>query len=515
MTQHFKGKIINTKKLPNLDYVLNIAVIKPDYGKTFYYVLDNSSFEVRSTFRKYSNNDLKKTIDILNKIINFNISLEDKDTFDSKMIDIFKKTVDFVSDREIIYERVIDKNGDIYGKEILTGLLFPINCRNYSYNINYSYEELERVLFDVDHNKAYTMDDSYPDTFIELGTNKHCEVKHEYYISAKFLREESTEFVIINGDSCDITLCKKPLSYKISLEPKMNFLNYQRVDYTIVSEKIASELEVYNYLHQFDHGFGRKKHRIEYENTIRKLSLSNYLGEIINVSRKDFIKEKVSESSMTFEMQELEFLLQKLKSVSLKDYEIINKEYVDLLNQNDSELHVTPLSINSIILLQNKVKLAFICHGGEINKIIEFLEREVNNYLENYKTGSTIKTELSIKDLDRFCEYFLNSKNAYSIKEQNEILKYLSLLYFFEIYENIDVLTVDDLINSYASNNIKRILVIIDVLHEDGFIKNVSNCLYDISDLEMFIEFIKKVKFADRDDILIKNGQELIKKIQR
>ena len=514
MAQYFKGKVINTMKLPNLEYVLNIAVVKPSYKKTLYYVLDNTSHKACLNFRNYSNNDLKETIDTLNKIIYCNISSKEKEEFDNKMIDIFKGTSNAISGKEIIYEKVFDKDGNSYGKEIITGLLFPINCKYYSYDINYSFNELEPIVFDMEHKKAYRIDDRFEDTLFAINSNDRYEISHNDYISVKYLYKNDTVSLRVNDEYAEIASCPKPLSYKIILEPKMLFSKEKRVDYAIATEQIASELEVYNYVHQFDYGFGRKKHRKEYENIIRKLSLSNYLGEINIVPKNNYIKEKVSESNITSEMQELEFILHKLKNVSEKDYEEINKEYIELLNQNDAELHITSLSIRSIILLQNKAKLSFMCHGGEIQKIIDFLEKEANNYLENYKTGSNIKTELSISDLDKLCEYFLNSKNNYSVKEQNEILRLISLLYFFEIYENIDVLTIDDFKNSYASTNIKRIIVIIDILYEYGLIKSIPNSLYDVNNLEMFMDYIKKIEFTDKDSIVSKNGKDLIKKIQ-
>ena len=80
------------------------------------------------------------------------------------------------------------------------------------------------------------------------------------------------------------------------------------------------------------------------------------------------------------------------------------------------------------------------------------------------------------------------------------------------MYENKDILNSNDLNNSYISNNIKRILVIIDVLHEEGIIECIPNSIYDINDVEELLEFIKKIKFSDSID---KTGELLIKRIQQ
>ena len=88
------------------------------------------------------------------------------------------------------------------------------------------------------------------------------------------------------------------------------------------------------------------------------------------------------------------------------------------------------------------------------------------------------KTKITISDIDNITEKVLKAKSNYSYKEKNDILRHLALLYFFEVYENKDTVTTNELANSYITNNIKRIITIISVLLDEGIIKDITYLLH-------------------------------------
>lgn len=515
MTKYFKGNIINVNNLPDYKYSLNIIKTRPDCQE-HYYLLDNTSHQFLLYFKKYSGSELKKLVKLLRDIITFNNNENEKQELDKKVISLFSETPNNVSGYPIIFEKLYDEDGNEYGKELLSGSVFPINNKFSSYDVNYSLRNPdEKIYYEADTEKGYTLKKEYMGAqgyyyyFVDFDGNAIKILKDDYYTIKNMWTGEKKE-VYFNNKFHNFVVCDEPFYFNICLIPKIIFPSNQRVDYCLSGEKIASELEVNNYLNKFSYGFRKKRNRLEYEGKINYFASSNYLGEVNFVSG-NIVNNRVSEGALTHEMQELEFLLFRLKSVSPEDYDILNKEYLKILNQNDNELHIHTLSLNSIIALQNRANLAYMCHGGNSKSIIAYLESQVDLYLENYNDGEIEKTKLTLSDLDKLSSNFLNSKNSYTIKEQNAILRCLSLLYFFEIHENKDILNSNDLKNSYVADNIKRILVIIGVLHDCGVIKDIPNSLYDISNLDEFLDFIKEIKLSD---LINETGNQLIKKMQ-
>ena len=510
MTKYYKGNIINIKELPKYNYSLNIARIIPRYEES-YRLLGNTSHNAFLYYKKYSSRDLKKLVGLMERIMSYDVIDEEKKELDNTMIKIFNPVFDnSVSGYPIIYEKLYDQEGNQYGKELITGSIFPIKNKYSNFDVSYSSIKMQKVYYDLDNNMGYIFSskDMY-DYLIDFEGNKYIIYDGE---KIRYLWQADVKEIFFDSKNHNMTVCDNPYSFNICISSKIIFPKSQRVEYLLGGEILANELEVNNYINRFETGFYRRKRKRQYEDKIKNYALSNYLGDINFVLNEDIVKNRVSESNITKEMQELEFLLYKLKSVSKDDYELLYKEYNELLNQNEDELHLNSLSINSIVLLQNKASLAFMCHGGNSKQIIAYLENQVNNYLVNYNNGSLDKTEISIKDLDRLSEYFLNGKNSYTIKEQNEILRCLSLLYFFEIYENRNVLNSNDLSNSYIADNIKRILVIIDILHEEGIIKSVPNSLYMIKSSDELLEFIQGIEL---NDLINEEALTLIKKMQQ
>lgn len=515
MTKYYKGNIISTTSFNELVYKLNIVITGNKYKKG--YVLEDSSRKALLYFKKFSAEKLNEiTKDLLN-LTTVDGTLEKKMEYDNLFKDVFKMNADNVVGTSIIYEKIYDEEGNSYGKELITGDIFPINSKYSDYNIIYE-SDSTKVFLDTETGMSYVLDNKLYNlaewhvTDAHGVTYKITDTEHFNLNTAIYAEDEHSVFI---NNHYIILRPVYPKCFLIKITPRMIFPSNQRIEYTIAGETIATELEINNYVDKLESGFGKRKRKKIFVNDIRKKSLSNYLGDNIVFVKNGILKERIKEENITKEMEELEFILLKLKSVSEEEYNKINSEYNDVLNHDKTdELSLNPLTIKTIITLQNKANLAYICHGGNSKKILEYLDEQIIIYLNNYLSNNKETTELSINDLDKITENFLSSKNSYSYKEQNEILRNLALLYFFELYENKDIINSNDLVNSYIMDNIKRILIVISILEEEGIIINLSSIVYDSNNIDELLELIKRIEFNSSDNIKDK-CQQLIKKMQR
>lgn len=514
MTKYYKGTVVNVKEIPIFSNTLTF--IKTDkHNKPEYHFIGSSLEDAHSIFNKYSSNDLEKMIKLIKKMLIFKANDEEKKFLLNEMR-CFKEAIPMYSEgKELIYEIMYDKNGKEYAKEIVSGCVFPIKTKYDTCTMYFRENRSKKICYDMDDDTGYFCSgEELTSTCTLFGIN-HKDVRttrasYEKIISG--LSKVNPTLINIDGKCHYMINSSEEFMFNVVFQPKMNFSNDQKIENVISTKKLASELDINNYLNVYETGWGKLLRRKNHINTMNKLSQSNYLGEIQFVNNSHIEKKRVNESNITKEMQELEFLLLKLKGISKEEYDKLNSEYLELLGQEDDELHLSSLSIGAIISLQSRVILAYMCNGGDSVKILSYLKEQVNKYIENINDCYKEKTEITIKDLDKICEHFLKSKNSYTIKEQNEILRCISLLYFFEMYENKDSLTSDDLKNSYIKDNIKRILIAIDVLYTEGVIKSVPNSLYDIDNLEELLNFIQRVEFEEK---IQDNGEVLIKKIQQ
>ncbi len=509
MAQLFKGNIINTTNFQESVFNLNIA-----HCGNKDYVLSDSSKRVFLHFKKYNDYDIDKVLKELITLTGSNYIDEVKYKYDELLKNILKMNADNVFGQSIIYEKIYDEEGNSYAKEIISGEIFPINSKYTNYDIIYDNSIDKEIIFDKDKGMWYTLfrEDNY--CYLIDSTGKKSLIdKYDYNDLAGSYDSSKEHRIYMSGQRLSLYIATYK-NYIFKVTPKMIFPNNQRIEYVVAGEEIANEIEINKYLNQVDTGFMRKKKKKEFIQTIKKCSLSNNLGENIKFVSKEIVKTRISEGCITKEMEELEFILSKLKSVSPQEYQIIYDEYKSILNHDSNAgLTLNPLSIQSIITLQNKANLAYICHGGNSKRILEFIEKQSIIYFNNFKNGIKEKTELSIGELDKLCESFLYTKNSYSYSEQNEILRNLSLLYFFEIYENKDVLTGNDLINSYILDNIKRIITIISVLKDEGIIKEIPNTLFEVKNIDELLDLIQKIEFNKLEDISEKE-LSFVKKLQ-
>ena len=149
-----------------------------------------------------------------------------------------------------------------------------------------------------------------------------------------------------------------------------------------------------------------------------------------------------------------------------------------------------------------------MCSGSSPKEIIDFLKNRITQIINNYKNG--IKNTVNLKEMDSITHKII-SNSKIDPQDLNDILKYISVLYFFILYDNVDYLNLDDLNNSYVMDNIKRLIVIISILKDSNIIKNMDNNLFDIENISELMNFIKSIELNTLGE---DKANELIKKIQ-
>lgn len=491
MAKYYKGNIIDVNSIPSSTFNFNI-------DEKNYRVLDDSSKELYSYFKEYFSDDIKKIDRNLKELCRDKLSKEDKKIYDEMFINAFKMNANNLEGTSIIYEKIYDEKGNAYGKELISGCVFPINSKYSEYDISYEEGSVRKVYYDKESGKVYSLESKYraiAKFYLVDSSGEKYEISDRSHSELNVGIFTDAEHSIYFNNRSHRLFVRYPDCYTIKVSPKMIFSDDQRIECVIAGEKIANELEINNYIGKFSSGFGKRKRKREYIDKINDICFSNYLGDNVTFVTDVIKKERVTEEVMTKEMQELEFSLARLKSVSKDDYLRLNDEYQKVLNHDNKGLNLNPLAIKTIISLQSKVELAFICNGGNSKRIIEYLNKQANVYLEKYRYNSNVDIGLTITEIDKICENFLNSKSNYSYREQNEILRNVAMLYFFALYENKDILNSSKLENSYVLDNIKRIITVISVLSEENVIKPIPNTLYDIVSLDELLDFIKKIEF--------------------
>ena len=339
---------------------------------------------------------------------------------------------------EIIYERVEDADGNIYAKELLTGSLFPISCDG-------SVET-----------KVYTVK--------KLATNGGTVVY------------------------CDL-----------SISSNNNHINYARIERIVTDYKIASPKDVEEYKTQFDGGFRRQKAKEKFLRKVREDSMSNTLDNEVEVypikPKKKEKRQRESQNVTTKCMENIEYLIQKLKKVNLAKAKEFSEEYENALNVEDI-MQNKMVSEAALIALEAKLEFELMFAKGENTSLVDKLEELRKEYLLHFATKTQEKTSITLDDLDKLMELFLKTKDNYSILEQRKILRSFASVYALEVKENESDVTIERLQDSYFEDLKKSILLFINALVESGYVKdNIITELTDSENTEEILNLIKNLEF--------------------
>ena len=339
---------------------------------------------------------------------------------------------------EIIYERVEDQEGNIYAKELLTGSLFPIECDG------------------TIETKVYTIK--------RLVTNGSI------------------------ADYCDL-----------AISSDSNHVNYARIEKIVTDYKIASPKDVENYKTQFDGGFRLQKAKEKFLRKIREDSMSNTLDSEVEVypikPKKKEKRKREIQNTTTKCMENIEYLIQKLKKVNPAKAKEFSEEYERALNVEDI-MQNKMVSEATLIALEAKLEFELMFAKGENTSLTDKLEELRKEYLLHFATKTQEKTSITLDDLDKLMELFLKTKDSYSILEQRKILRSFASVYALEVKENESEVTVERLQDSYFEDLKKSILLFINALVESGYVKdNIITELTDTENTEEILNLIKNLEF--------------------
>lgn len=350
---------------------------------------------------------------------------------------------------EIIYERVEDQDGNIYAKELLTGSLFPIECDG------------------TIETKVYTI-----------------------------------KRLVTNGsivDYCDLTISSDS-----------NHVNYARIEKIVTDYKIASPNDVENYKTQFDGGFRHQKAKEKFLSKVREDSMSNTLDSEVEVfpikPKKKEKRKRESQNITTKCMENIEYLIQKLKKVNPAKAKEFSEEYEHALNIEDI-MQNKMVSEAALIALEAKLEFELMFAKGENTSLADKIEDLKREYLSHFVSETQEKTSITLDDLDKLMELFLKTKDSYSILEQRKILRNFASVYALEVKENESEVTVERLQDSYFEDLKKSILLFINALVESGYVKD--NIITELTDTENTEEILNLIKNLEFKKISLEDAKEL------
>lgn len=378
-----------------------------------------------------------------NKKLNVNKEEEIEDEIIIKILDLeYFKTRNkfFVRDAvDIIFEIVVDKDGNRYAKELYSGRLFPFES-------------------------AETKRNRY---FISIYDRSRFYVYNNLYIKADF---------------------HHPMFSKISC--------------VVVRPEIANQNEIDEYKTMFDRGLFHDKKRENFINARNYDANKNVLKEEIETFKIEELpkKEREKQDNTITTMENIEYLLLRLKKINKESYDKYKELYKKVLQEEDI-LNRSNIQISSLISLEAKLEFELLFTKGENTTLSDKLMNLEQDYLNRLKSKDSDKTTITLDDLDKLMELFLKTKKDYSILEQRKILRSFSTIYTLEVKENEDEIDTVRLQNSYFNDIKKSILLCIDTLIEEGYIKD--NLILDLSkeeSVEEILEIIRSLEINKEND---------------
>ncbi len=425
---YYKGNIslLSENRLIKIYNIGKYDKRKLDFVKSY-----NDAFSVKET------KDMETILDSLLEKERKNITGLYPKLYEKK-----KKNLSFTPhyNSEIVFEKILDEDGKCYGKELYTGLIFP--------------------LFDLSNKKVVN-------------------INEEIYYSSK---KDNTFFP------------EYDIEYVITLN--INFDKMDKCDAIISDYEVADINEVNDYL-----GVKKHKRKLKKEiNRISQLAYKNvYNSEIVPMHKEEIKREKQDE--MTIIMENIEFLLEKLGTIDSNLKDKYEKKYELLLNSEEELLTNNPLTKISLIRLEGEIEYAISYSRSSSSDIVSYLENLKKEYLNNFISNNGNKTDITLQEIDKLNELFLKMKSSYNLKVQREVIRNISFIYLMEVYENIGIISKEELEESYFIDNKKSIIIAIESLIRMGLIED--NIIIDYNSdfsAEEMLNIISNIKFKQNTE---------------
>lgn len=358
----------------------------------------------------------------------------------------FDRETEFIDNRqyypkntiEVIFEIITDKHGNKYAKELITNQIFPIITKRIQDKV-YDKREL-----------SYATD------------------RNEYVY--KFFNRKYT----LNNTNIS-----------------------NKLEYFVIEDeyKRASTVEIEEYRKKYKNIFRKKKLNNKLEE-YQKNNIYNEEIEIEEIKPEQFL----SKSNELEKLENIEFLLNKLKDKDINAYTKLKEKLNILLN----DISITT-KLSELINLETDIEFAIIQNKySDVNiDICEFLNNKITDYINYFTQNKNIENKLTLEELDKINELLIIKEKEYNLNIKMLINKQIALLYIFVIKDNN--LEIKDIENSYFKNNLKAILIVLTTLEDNNIIDDIL-INYDNINIINIINLIKTIKFKKTNEkVLLKS----------
>lgn len=297
----------------------------------------------------------------------------------------------------------------------------------------------------------------------------------------------------------DIKITKEVGEYRFNLiiKPSIKLSSLEKCENFIVGHKIADLNDFNYYMNKFKRRKFLKKgaNKIveEYKKEIIILSQSNVFKDDFSLEEKEERKKvvKISQCIETTLMEDIEYGLIRLKEINKELYVEYKNKYEMLLTKD--------IIREELALLLGEIEYLYIFKKRNIESILDFINNLKEEYLNNFINNTGNKTDTDLKKLDKISELFLRIKDKFNLLDQRKVLRNIAFLYLMEVYENKDIISIEELENSYFSSNLKSIIIWINTLIEEDIIEcDYLVSLRDDLNVEIVFDCIKNIRFKNK-----------------
>ena len=362
----------------------------------------------------------------------FHKQLEDFADYEKNIVNNFyDQVVNRKTQYPIIYERVTDCDGLVYGKELLTGLLFPLSDA-----INFQ-----------------------RDCVITCKDTGVLTLNHKYYFTGKTTYSHH---------------------------------NYAQISYIVTNNELANQNDIEAYKRKFHTSFNHHSKLQAHAKTLQHHYNTNiFHQEPVFETKQPPIIPKSPEVEI---IQNIEFLLVKLSNHNPELFQKRYLEYQNLL-ADPNLLKIMPSDFKSLKIFEHRLQLDLSVDLGHATNICDYLTSLKQEYLSHFLANDYHQTNLTLNDLDKLYENFLLISADFNLLAQSQISRDFSLIYLLEVKENLPYVTTTELSNSYFSHLLKSILVAINALNTLGLIDPISIELNHQLTLENVLHIIETLNF--------------------
>ncbi len=449
MTKYYTGSLISVEDIKSTEYNL--------------YFCNGKYIDCDQHLKPfYNRNDVKK-FDILIKTI-----MDNKLRINNEVLNILKdilkeKVISYNMHENIIFELIEDQKGNLYGKELSTGLIFPIADNKKNEILDASIQQwnfMGQIDFQDHGDYKYYHNDPNVSSSHYYDSNGNCLIQLSLHFD---------DWYECNLAKSRSTLdCKKISGYRLKFYCKTlpYHNNCLRGDVFIVNDGYANEMEIDEYKkYHMVKGFFRRSIAKNYQSIFHSLAKCNIFKEEI-IPKKEIIKEKEKIDDEAIILEEIELLLIKLKNYNIELYNKYQSEYNELLDSSNKRIKLVSFSKQNLEKLKAEISLCFLYNHDDGMNIIDYLSNLKKKYLLNIINGETNKTKVSLMDLDKIMDLFLKTQDEYDVLTRRMIIRNFACIYLFELYENKNNLDKSNLQYTHIENLMTSIIIILNSLKE-------------------------------------------------